>query len=100
VVAERACSCGAEAQRQRELCEGHTSCVYPYVGIGVVSWTGGIQVSTLRNEGRQRTLPMRLHARFQPRQLGQRGRRREASSSSSWSGHPGWSSDGRQQSSG
>jgi hypothetical protein len=38
--------------------------------------------------------------RFRPRQFGQQGRRREASSSSSWRGHPGWSSDERQQSGG
>jgi hypothetical protein len=56
---ERACA----AQRRsgkREPREGHTSCVCPYVGIVVVSWTGGIQVSTRRNEGRQRTLATRL----------------------------------------
>jgi hypothetical protein len=43
--------------------EGHASYVCLYVGVGVVSWTGGIQVSTRRNEGRQRTLPMWLCAR-------------------------------------
>jgi hypothetical protein len=35
------CSCGAEAQWQWEPREGHATCVCPYVGIGVVSWTGG-----------------------------------------------------------
>jgi hypothetical protein len=41
----------------REL---HASCVCSYVDIRVVSWTGGIQVSTRRNEGHQHTLAMRL----------------------------------------
>jgi negative regulator of sigma E activity len=42
---ERVCSHGAEVQRQREPCEGHASCVCLYIVFGVVSWTGGIQVS-------------------------------------------------------
>jgi hypothetical protein len=77
--------------------EGHVSCVCLYNGIGLVSWTGGIQVSTRRNEGHQRTLAMRLHVcggqhysgalmvRIRSRQ---RGRQREALSSSSWRGIP------------
>jgi hypothetical protein len=45
------------------VCEGHTSCICPYIGVRFVSWTGGgIQVSTRRNEGCQRTMPMRLCA--------------------------------------
>jgi hypothetical protein len=31
----------------------------PYADVGVVSWIGGIQVSTQRIEGRQRTAPTR-----------------------------------------
>jgi hypothetical protein len=29
------------AQRQKGSCEGHAGCVCPYVGVRVVSWTGG-----------------------------------------------------------
>jgi hypothetical protein len=47
---------------QREPREEHASCICPYIGVGVVSWTRGIQVSTRCNEGRQRTLSMRLRA--------------------------------------
>jgi hypothetical protein len=35
----------------------------PYVGVGVVSWTGGIQVTTRCIEGREHTAPTRLHTR-------------------------------------
>jgi hypothetical protein len=52
---------GAAAKGTRV--KGHESCVCLYVGVGVVRWTGGIQVSMRRNERRQRTLPTRLRAR-------------------------------------
>jgi hypothetical protein len=41
VATERACSRGAEAQQQKGPREGHVGCVCTYVGVGVVSWTGG-----------------------------------------------------------
>jgi hypothetical protein len=50
--------------------EGHVSCVCPYVGVGVVSLTGGIQVFTQRNEGCQRTLATWLHTRGRQRYAG------------------------------
>jgi hypothetical protein len=50
--------------------EGHTRCVCLYVSVGVVSWTGRIQVSTRCNEGRQRTLATRLRARDGQRYAG------------------------------
>jgi hypothetical protein len=43
--------------------KGHESCVCLYVGVRVVRWTGGIQVSMRRNERRKRTLPTQLRAR-------------------------------------
>jgi hypothetical protein len=54
VTARRQSERARAAQRRsgkRGPREGHASCVCPYVGIVVVSRTGGIQVSTRHNEG-------------------------------------------------
>jgi hypothetical protein len=50
--------------------EGHASCVCSYVGVGLVSWTGGIQVSTRCNEGCQRILATWLCMRIGQRYVG------------------------------
>jgi hypothetical protein len=113
-VIERACSRGTEAQRQWESCEGHASCVCLYIGVGVVSWTGGrasrcphdatrgANAPCLRGYARTwAALDSGLHSMLSAATAwpGKAGYSR-ASSSSSWRSIPGWCSNGDRASSG
>jgi hypothetical protein len=95
------------SQWQQPCVEGDAEAVRPYAVGEEVSWTGGESMRPHCTLGRASTPWLCGYARagramlgarrraFHPCQFGQWGRWREASSSTSWRGHLGWSSDGR-----
>jgi hypothetical protein len=100
------CSHGVEAQRQREPREGNMSCVCPYIDVKVVSWTGGASrcphdatrgtnAPCLSGYARMGTALHRGLDNVLFGHVSSSSGAGGASSSSSWCGHPGWSSDGR-----